>query len=85
MPSVIWYGSRTLKFEIHNRTQDLRLQARVLSEEIDVIDWILSSGEFGFSQALTTFWTADPLAELENRFGAFADALPQIFQDLTNP
>ena len=84
MPSVIWNGSRTLKLGIHNRTQDLRLQARVLSKEVDSIDWLLSSGKFGFSKSVTTLWSEDPLSELEDRFGAFADVLPQIFQDLTN-
>jgi uncharacterized protein len=83
--AVLWHGSRALKFSMQNRTQDLTLQARIKTNQIGSIDWVLSSGDFGFSESFTTAWSQDALPELEACFGSFAEALPQIFQNMTKP
>ena len=82
-PDVIWSATRVLLISRSvTGPMYLKLQAKVLDRDLDQIGWILSCGDDEFGGAFTTMWHEDPLPAVDERFGRFADKLPDIIETL---
>lgn len=87
--SVLWGAYFGLHISSSTREFLLKLQARVLEQDLDHIDWRLSVefvpdfADESFGGPFLTRWNEDPTAAIEERLGRFADALPEIVAALT--
>ena len=66
----------------------LYIQAWVDAKDVDLIKWMVKVSEGDHSEAfgdpLTTRWNSNPLQEIEERLGLFADRLPELLSPADN-
>ena len=82
--SVLWGAYSGLHISGSTREILLKLQARVLEEDLDHIEWLVSVefvpdfADESFGGSFQTQWNEDPTDAIEERLARFADALPEI-------